>query len=307
MRYQKIERRSGSKSERLEKLLLPYVQHNRGTPKTFAIAMSVAMKEVITNKDVWRILRENNLSSKSASYIPGFAISEERKRYLAELKQLWTKPDQALFLDEKKFKLGETMKRSFQRGYSPIATRLPRRMFRSCPVRPILPRTVEVIGAFGVLPKKFQNGKGNLGICAASLKKGRVNAKDIIQFIEEELLPIVTPYPGPNSIIVLDNMPVHRANETKIKQLLNAKGAFLLWNPPNSPDLNPIEKCWDVVLAWVNRRVTELACGVDGFPPRPFALPDLMKGLLDVRFTFKHYERCFTKAEKEEREKKERE
>ena len=112
-RYSKVKRRPGGRMDRLERLLLPYARHNRGTPMTFAIAMSAAMGEVVTNKEVWKVLRENNLLMKKPSVVPGFAIEQERQQYLKELKQVWRVTNQALFLDEKKFKLGELINRGF--------------------------------------------------------------------------------------------------------------------------------------------------------------------------------------------------
>jgi hypothetical protein len=38
-------------------------------------------------------------------------------------------------------------------------------------------------------------------------------------------------------------MPQHQANKERIERAINARGAIVIWNPPNSPDLNPIEVC----------------------------------------------------------------
>ncbi|ODQ52480.1 hypothetical protein SAICODRAFT_42716, partial [Saitoella complicata NRRL Y-17804] len=35
------------------------------------------------------------------------------------------------------------------------------------------------------------------------------NADRFVEFIEEDLLPIIGPFPGPNSVIVLDNCRIH--------------------------------------------------------------------------------------------------
>jgi hypothetical protein len=45
-----------------------------------------------------------------------------------------------------------------------------------------------------------------------------------------------------------------------------------VWNPPRSPDLNPIEKLWDVVVAMASRRMVELLSGQHGGVARGFAV-----------------------------------
>ena len=72
--------------------------------------------------------------------------------------------NQALFLDEKKFKLGELINRGFGVGYSPIGgTRLPRVMSTIPNFRPILPKVVEVLGLLVFCRQKITMRKGTLG------------------------------------------------------------------------------------------------------------------------------------------------
>jgi len=59
----------------------------------------------------------------------------------------------------------------------------------------------------------------------------------------------------------LDNWSVHRSIEAELRERLNERGALLLWNPPNSPDLNPIEKLFDIVLAHMSTRLQQLSLG----------------------------------------------
>ena len=67
------------------------------------------------------------------------------------------------------------------------------------------------------------------------------NTKVFNTWLKECLIPIL-PH---NSIIVLDNARFHKAEETK--RLVEAYGHQLLFLPPYSPDLNPIEKYWAVI------------------------------------------------------------
>ena len=48
-----------------------------------------------------------------------------------------------------------------------------------------------------------------------------------------------------NSVVVMDNAAFHKSSE--IADLLKKNGHRILWLPPYSPDLNPIEHKW----AWI--------------------------------------------------------
>jgi len=60
-------------------------------------------------------------------------------------------------------------------------------------------------------------------------------------WLKECLIPILPE----NSLIVLDNAKFHKSEETK--DIVEFHGHQLLFLPPYSPDLNPIEKCWAVI------------------------------------------------------------
>ncbi len=51
--------------------------------------------------------------------------------------------------------------------------------------------------------------------------------------------PQLAPTLKPGDIVVLDNLPAHKSAEAE--RAIRAKGAWLLFLPPYSPDLNPIE------------------------------------------------------------------
>jgi transposase len=46
----------------------------------------------------------------------------------------------------------------------------------------------------------------------------------------------------PGQLVVLDNLSVHRA--AAVRRLVEAAGCRLLFLPPYSPDLSPIEQAW---------------------------------------------------------------
>ena len=49
----------------------------------------------------------------------------------------------------------------------------------------------------------------------------------------------MNPYPGDNSVIVMDNARIHHDNE--LITLLEGLGCRIVFLPPYSPDFNPIE------------------------------------------------------------------
>ena len=54
-------------------------------------------------------------------------------------------------------------------------------------------------------------------------------------YVERALAPTLKP----GDIVILDNLGSHKGNEAR--RLIEARGACLLFLPPYSPDLNPIE------------------------------------------------------------------
>ena len=57
-------------------------------------------------------------------------------------------------------------------------------------------------------------------------------------FVEQVLCPRLQP----GQVVVMDNLSAHKA--AAVRQVIEAVGARLLYLPPYSPDLDPIEKCW---------------------------------------------------------------
>ena len=55
----------------------------------------------------------------------------------------------------------------------------------------------------------------------------------------------VLPYLRPNHVVIMDNLRTHRM--PLVRFLIEGVGARLLYLPPYSPELNPIEECWSKV------------------------------------------------------------
>ena len=67
------------------------------------------------------------------------------------------------------------------------------------------------------------------------------------------LLPALTP----GHTLVMDNATFHKSEETR--QLINNAGCQLLFLPPYSPDLNPIEKCWANIKAKIKKVIAQFS------------------------------------------------
>ena len=80
---------------------------------------------------------------------------------------------------------------------------------------------------------------------------GSVSGETFSRFIELNLLPHLLPFNGsnPNSIVVLGNAFVHY--HEKVRELINSVGALLVYLPPYSPDLNPIEETFSAVKSFL--------------------------------------------------------
>jgi transposase len=59
-----------------------------------------------------------------------------------------------------------------------------------------------------------------------------------LAYIEHILCPTLQP----GDVVVMDNLSSHKVKE--VRELIEAKRAEVLYLPPYSPDLNPIEKAW---------------------------------------------------------------
>jgi len=62
--------------------------------------------------------------------------------------------------------------------------------------------------------------------------------KVFLFYIQEILIPQL----WVGAIIVMDNLPVHHA--FVVREAIEAVGAKVVFLPPYSPDLSPIELCW---------------------------------------------------------------
>src|SRR5271169_5302590 len=81
------------------------------------------------------------------------------------------------------------------------------------------------------------------------IKEGYFNLESFLEWLEERLLSLCNPYPGPNSVIVLDNAGAHCLDE--IAYAVYRRGCIIRYLLPYSPDYSSIELSFSVLKAWV--------------------------------------------------------
>ena len=81
-------------------------------------------------------------------------------------------------------------------------------------------------------------GLRRTGITAPCLFDGAINGERFRAYVEQLLAPTL----GSGDIVLLDNLASHKI--AGIKEAIAAQDADLLYLPPYSPDLNPIEQAF---------------------------------------------------------------
>ena len=178
---------------------------------------------------ICRFLHSCGFSRKKIRNIALQRNEEVRARYVVEVELYLS--SMFVFVDETGCDRRDAMRKF---GYSLRG--------RRCVAKKLLVRgeRVSAIGAItlnGILDYKFI--------------RGTTNGDLFLDFIEENLLPHLMPFDGTNenSIVVMDNASIHHVNE--VADLISSVGALLIYLPPYSPDLNPIEEVFSSVKAYL--------------------------------------------------------
>ena len=87
----------------------------------------------------------------------------------------------------------------------------------------------------------FIGGLRQSGMVAPCVLEGAVDGEMFIAYVEQVLVPELQP----GDTVIMDNLSSHKV--TGVRSAIEAAGAHLLYLPPYSPDLNPIEMAFSKV------------------------------------------------------------
>jgi transposase len=147
--------------------------------------------------------------------------AEQNRPDVAQKRRLWRAwqrfmdPARFVFLDE-----------------TGTATNLARRYGRSPSAR----RLVAAVPHGHWRTTTFIAGLRQSGVVAPLVLDGPITGPAFRAYVEQFLAPSL----APGDVVVLDNLAAHKVNG--VRRAVAAAGASLLYLPPYSPDLNPIEQ-----------------------------------------------------------------
>jgi transposase len=90
---------------------------------------------------------------------------------------------------------------------------------------------------------------GTEGILTALCYEGTLNSNLFEYFIEDFLVPVLTP----SKVVILDNASSHHSE--KAIAMIETTGAGVIFLPPYSPELNPIELIWSQVKNFLKKTI----------------------------------------------------
>ena len=115
----------------------------------------------------------------------------------------------------------------------------------------------------------FLAGLRSTGLVAPLVIDGAMNGELFRAYVRQHLAPALRP----GDLVVMDNLASHKV--AGVSEAVRGVGAEVVYLPPYSPDLNPIEQVFAKAKAEVRRRkprtvaAAERLCGesLDWFPP----------------------------------------
>jgi transposase len=112
------------------------------------------------------------------------------------------------------------------------------------------PTGERVYGAKPTGPGKRVSTIGALGpggLKTALCFEGTLTGAVFLQFLDEFLVPVLKP----GQVVLLDNAKAHKVEG--VRERIEGAGARVLYLPPYSPDLNPIEMAWSKVKQFLRK------------------------------------------------------
>lgn len=92
--------------------------------------------------------------------------------------------------------------------------------------------------------------------------QGAITSELFLMLVEDRVLPHCSEYPGPRSVIILDNASIYKSS--KLCEMCEERGVLLKFLLPYSPDFDPIERTFKDLKAWIKKNFM-LASEFDDF------------------------------------------
>jgi transposase len=140
---------------------------------------------------------------------------QRREQFRKEVQQI--APEQLIFLDESGVTTEMTRRYGRAQGGQRVSEATPASHWK----------TLTILGAMSCS-----------GLLATMTVEAPTDGDVFFAYLEQVLCPQLQP----RQVVVMDNLSTHKV--AGVRERIEACGARLLYLPPYSPDLNPIEKCW---------------------------------------------------------------
>ncbi|WP_139806462.1 IS630 family transposase [Deinococcus hopiensis] len=209
-----------------QQLLKQLETHRDATLVEHARMLEEATGLKVSFKTVDRVFRKHHITHKK-TLVASERSEEHRQQFLNDLAPYLTHPEQLVFLDKRGFHTAMT------RGYA--------RAHRSERAQGHVPR---------------DHGRNQTLICARQLTgpmvpfvlTGAVHGSAFEWYVRHLLCPALQP----GQVVVMGNLSSH--HRASVRVLIEARGCQLLFLPPYSPDLGPIEMMFSKIKAVVRAR-----------------------------------------------------
>ena len=94
------------------------------------------------------------------------------------------------------------------------------------------------------------------GLVAQKAFDKPMNAATFEEWVEKCLVPMLSK----GDVVIMDNLSSHKG--PRVEQLIKAAGAELRYLPPYSPDMNPIEKAYSKLKAYLRKIAQRTVAGL---------------------------------------------
>ena len=154
------------------------------------------------------------------------ANSEKRCKYLEDIKDLTT--DTLVYIDESGIEMNITQDKGWGKKGKTLQAKKSGKYYQ---------RTNIIAG---LVSNKSIASFVFSGTCNTELFNNWVE-----QFLIKELIA--------GQVVIMDNAAFHKSK--KAKELIESVGCRVMFLPPYSPDLNPIEKFWANMKRWIKQQI----------------------------------------------------